>query len=146
MKKHGIAVLAVAVALLAPASAGAAGKKFQGAFANGGTNSFTLKKTKHGKKVFNFEWVGFSLACDGGPATSSDGLTFSVRVRNQKFEAVATPGDPKKAKLTLAGKFTSKVTAEGTMRIEGSRVPLDGGGRDRCDSGKVAWTAERLPN
>ncbi len=146
MKKYAIASLAVAVALLAPSSVSAAGKKFQGEFATGGTNSFTLKKAKNGKKVFNYEWVGFSLACDGGPETSSNGLTFKVAVKKKKFEAVATPNEaaPEKAKLTLSGKFTGKNTAEGTMRIKGSKVPLDGGGRDNCDSGKVAWTASRL--
>ncbi len=138
--------MAVAFALVGATPAGAAGKKYEGAFASGGTNSFTLKKTKNGKKVFNYEWVGFSLSCEGGPRTSSNGLSFSVRVEDREFEAIASPSTPQKAKLTIRGKFVGRSSAEGTMRIEGSRVPVDGGGRDRCDSGKVAWTADRIPN
>jgi len=133
-----------AVALVAPATVGAAGKKYQGLFEAGGTNSFTLKKTDNGKKVVNYEWVSFPLSCDGGPATSTNGLSFGVRVRNDKFEATATPSSEEKSKLTLKGEFVGANSAKGTMRIEGSKVPVDGGGRDRCDSGKVAWTASKL--
>ena len=137
-------MLAVLVALAAPTIGSAAGKKFQGVFATGGTNTFTLKKTKNGKKIFNYEWVGFALVCDGGPRTSSNGISFKIAVRKHKFEAVASPSDPKQAKLSIAGKFTSKTTAKGTMRLQGTKVPVDQGGKDRCDSGKVAWNAERL--
>ena len=131
-------------ALAAPTFAGAAGKKYEGAFETGGTNSFTLKKTNNGKKVMNYDWALFSLDCDGGPKTSTNGLSFGVKVKNDKFEAVATPSTADKVKLTLKGEFTDGSSAEGTMRIEGSKVPVDGGGKDSCDSGKVAWTAEKL--
>jgi hypothetical protein len=138
-------VSAVALgALTAPAFAGVAGKTYEGAFENGGTNSFTLKKTNNGKKVMKYEWALFSMDCDGGPQTSTNGLSFGVKVKNDKFEAVATPSTADKVKLTLKGEFTGGGSAEGTMRIEGSKVPVDGGGKDSCDSGKVLWTAEKV--
>lgn len=144
MKRLSVLVLAVVFALGAPSAVGAAKKKYEGAFAAGGTNSFTLKKTNRGKRVFNYEWDGFLLACDGGPETSSNGLNFSVNVKRKKFETVATPSTLEKAKLTIKGKFTGRSKAEGMMRLQGTRVPVDSGGKDSCDSGKVAWNASRV--
>ena len=141
-----MALLATAIALVTATPASAGGKRYEGAFATGGTNSFTLKKTRNGKKVFNYQWDGFSLSCDGGPRTSSNGLSFAVRVQNRKFEAVASPSTTDRARLSIKGRFVGRSSAEGTMRMEGSRVPVDGGGKDRCDSGKVPWIAQRAPN
>jgi hypothetical protein len=145
MKKFSGIVLIVAIALAAPSAVGAAGKKkYEGVFEAGGTNSFTLKKTNNGKKVMNYEWASFPLACDGGPQTSTNGLNFGVKVKKGEFEAVATPSTAEKVKLTLKGEFTGPTSAEGTMRIAGSRVPVDGGGKDSCDSSKIRWTAAKV--
>ena len=144
MKKLVAFAAVVAVALAAPTAVGAGqGKtKYLGQFESSGDLSFVVKKTKNGKKVFNYKWEGFPLDCRGTPETSSSNLTFSVKVKNKKFETQAVddqqnPG----ALLKLKGELNGKTEANGTMSIEGKNVPVDSGGRKKCDSGKVGWTA-----
>jgi len=106
--------------------------------------SFELKKSRNGKTVVKYTWEDFPLLCDSGPKTSSDFLAFGQKVRRGKFDAVAVDNQSNPgARLKLEGKLKGPRNAEGTLRIEGKRVPLDGGGKDRCDSGKVAWTAQK---
>ncbi len=143
-----IAVVAVsAVALTVPGSAGAGqGKaKYFGGFEGTGDLSFVVKKSKNGKKVFNFKWVGFPLDCQGAPETSSNKLSFSVKIEKNKFRTQAVDNQDKPgALLKLKGKLKGKSLANGSMRIEGKRVPVDSGGTAKCDSGKVGWTASTL--
>jgi hypothetical protein len=140
-----IAIVAVsAVALAVPGSAGAGqGKsKYTGGFVPTGDLSFVVKKAKNGKKVFNFKWAEFPLDCQGTPETSSNKLSFSVRVKDKKFSAQAVDNqDNPGALLKLKGQFTGKTLADGTMSIEGKKVPVDSGGRKKCDSGQVSWSA-----
>jgi hypothetical protein len=143
-----IAIAAVsAVALSVPGSAGAGqGKtKYFGAFQPTGELSFVLKKANNGKKIFNFKWAGFPLDCQGTPRTSSDKLSFAVRVKDRQFQtrAVDDENDPG-ALLKLKGELRGKTLADGTMSIEGNKVPVDDGGRRKCDSGTVSWTASTL--
>jgi hypothetical protein len=143
-----IAIAAVsAVALAAPGSAGAGQdkKKYVGGFEPTGDMSFVLKKANNGKKIFNFKWVGFPLDCRGTPETSSSKLLFAVEVENREFKtrAVDDENDPG-ALLKLKGELKGMTLAEGTMSIEGKNVPVDGGGRKKCDSGILDWTASTL--
>lgn len=148
--RKGLAVAAVAaVALAAPGSAGAGQgkKKYSGVFESGGTMSFVVKKTASGKKVFNFNWQNFPLNCNGTLETSSDGLSFAVRVKDQQFRTRAADVDAQgnvDALLRLKGQLEGRVKASGTMSIEGRDVRVDGGGRKKCDSGRVNWEATTL--
>jgi hypothetical protein len=142
-----IGLVALAVALVLPAVAGAGQDKtrYLGSFESSGTLQFVVKKTDRGKKVFNFRWTDFPLDCKGGEDTSSNGLTFGVRVRNGRFEtqAVDNPDNPG-SRLFLEGRLEG-VSASGTMRLRGKRVPVDGPGRKECDSGTVDWSASQDP-
>ena len=135
---------AIAVALSAPTAVGAGqGKtKYFGEFVPAGDLSFVVKKTENGKRVFNYKWAGFPLDCRGTPETSSSNLNFSVKVENKRFEtqAVDDQQDPG-ALLKLKGELNGQSSANGTMSIEGRNVPVDSGGKKKCDSGKVDWTA-----
>ena len=129
----GLAALALAV----PASASAA-TTYSGNFETTGTLQFTVSNNK----VKEFQFVGFPLNCGGDAKTSSGNLTFDVKVKKGHFEASAINGKPKnpKAKLKLVGDIDGTL-ASGTMNIKGKKVPLDGGGRGKCHSGNVGWTA-----
>lgn len=129
----GLAALALAV----PASASAA-TTYSGNFEPTGTLQFTVSNNK----VKEFQFSGFPLNCGGASKTTSGNLTFDVRVKKGHFEAAAVLGnaDRPKAKLKLVGDIDGAL-ASGTMNIKGRKVPLDGGGRGKCHSGNVAWTA-----
>jgi len=134
--------LAGAVAF-APAIANAGGRSYDGTFETGGELHFKVVKSEDGKKVINFRFERFALICEGGPNTITDGLSFSVRVKDNKFDTRAISGDPDnpKATLNLQGKLLPN-GAEGTMKIEGRKVPTDTGpNTDRCFSPKTGWTA-----
>ena len=142
MKK--IAMFAVVGAVtLAPAVASAGGRSYDGAFATGGELHFKVVKSQDGKKVINYRFERFVLNCEGGPNTTTGDLSFSVRVRDNKFSTRAVLGNPNspRATLNLQGKLNPN-GAEGTMKIEGRKVPTDTGpNSDACSSPKTAWTA-----
>ena len=142
MKK--IATFAVAGAVaFAPAIADAGGRSYDGTFETGGELHFKVVKSDNGKKVINYRFERFALNCEGGPNTTTDGLSFSVRVRDNKFSTRAVLGNPDnpRATLNLQGKLLPN-GAEGTMKIEGRKVPTDTGpNSDACSSPKTAWTA-----
>jgi len=143
-----IAIAAVsAVALAVPGSAGAGQEKtkYLGSFEPTGDMSFVLKKANNGKKIFNFKWVGFPLDCRGTPETSSSRLLFAVEVENKEFKTRAVDNeDNPGALLKLKGELQGRTLADGTMSIEGRNVPVDGGGRKKCDSGTLDWSASTL--
>ena len=139
------ALTALAVTAVAAPSAQAAERKYEGAFVPSGTLSFVVKKSGDGKKVVNYRWDDFPLDCRGGDEKSSSFLEFSIRVRRGKFSTVAVdnPDNPG-ARLQLEGRLIGRNNAKGTMRLEGRRVPVDGPGRENCDSGRLNWTAARV--
>ena len=131
------------VGLVAPTTVGAATKSYNGTFEPGGTLSFKVKNTNNGKKVKAFTFVGFPVQCNSGPETTSGNLSFAPKVKDKKFEADAILGNPSnpQARLTLLGKLKGGGEAEGTMKVKGSKVPIDPSGSGNCSSPKTDWTA-----
>jgi len=147
MKKLIALVAVAAVVLSAPAAVGAGNRaKYKGAFEVTGTMSFVLKEARTGRKVVRYSWEAFPLRCEGKLAPTSSGfLEFSQQVNRGNFRAEAVddqtnPG----ARLSLRGELVGRGRAEGTLRIRGDRVPVDGPGRGDCTSGTVRWTAEKV--
>jgi hypothetical protein len=134
-----------AVALLAPATVDAATKNYGGGFDPSGNLEFKLEKTKHSKKVKGFKFFALPVQCDSGPNTVSGKITFAIKVKRKKFEAVATSDNPdSEAKLSLYGKFTGGGNAKGTLKVKGENVNVDNPvrrGSDTCASPKTNWTA-----
>lgn len=150
MRKFVALLVVSAVGLAAPASMGATVKQYNGTFTPGGTLSFKLKKTNKGKKVIDFTFSNFPVACSGGPNTTSGNLTFPVKVKNNKFEAAGVAGnDPNnpRSRLDLTGEFKPGQKAEGTMKVRGPKVNVDNPpprGTSDCSSPKTNWTATAL--
>ena len=145
-KKVVVFVVAASLTLVAPIAHGGGDRStYKGAFETTGTMRFILERTDGGKRVINFRWVRFPLACEGGSETSSSYLEFRQKVENRRFsaEAVDNPDNPG-SRLSMEGRLVGPSKAVGTLRIRGKRVPLDGPGRDECDSGTVGWRAEKL--
>ena len=136
-----------AVALIAPATVGAATKSYNGTFVPGGTLSFDLKKTNKGKKILDYTFFGFPVQCKSGPETTSGHLNFAVKVKHNRFEANAQSNEPgAESKLTLIGKLKNGGQAEGTLKVQGKDVKIDDppGARKNCSSPKTAWTASTV--
>lgn len=144
MKRTTALVIVLAITLFTPQALGAAKRSYAGEFATSGTLAFDVKKSKRGKKVVEFRFKRFPLDCERGPNTVSGGLTFAVDVKRRKFETVAleNPDNPK-AKLKLDGRLQGRTAAKGSMSVEGRKVLVTQGKRDRCSSGDVPWTATR---
>jgi hypothetical protein len=133
----------IVVALVAPATVGAAAKVYVGEFETSGEVQFKVKKTDHGKKIKEFDWFEFPLNCQGTPKTSTNGLSFAPKVRNNRFEAVATAiGDGLDAKLKVTGTLKGSGKAKGTLEIDGDKVPVnEAPSPDKCSSPRTSWTA-----
>ena len=150
----GICAAALAIACAIPAIAGGATSSYHGRFDPSGTLKFKRAKKKHTPPaVGGFSFTKFPLAsCDNGANTESSSLNFSVLVKHRKFHAkgVVTPphSNIPDSTLILKGKFSrNHHKAHGTMRIFGSKVPVDdqtNGSTDNCDSGTLDWTAHRF--
>lgn len=133
----------IVVALIAPATVGAATKVYVGQFETSGEVQFKVVKTNNGKKIKDFNWFQFPLNCEGDPNTSTNGLSFAPKVQNSKFEAVAIADDNGlDAKLKVTGTLKGSGKARGTLEIDGRKVPVDNDpSPDKCSSPKTSWTA-----
>lgn len=145
MRKAVALVAAISVALAAPTAVGAGRtSKYTGDFAVTGTMSFQLKKSRDGKFVFKYSWDDFPLLCESGLQTSSSFIENRQNVKDRRFKATAVDNQSNPgARLSLRGKLVGPRRAEGTLRIRGDRVPIDSGGKDQCESGRVEWTARK---
>jgi hypothetical protein len=85
--------------------------------------------------------------CAHGRNSETAWLNFSTKVRRGRFQAEGLIGNRHSpdAALHLRGRLAGG-HARGSMRVFGDAVPVDDtdhGKTDRCDSGKVRWTARR---
>jgi hypothetical protein len=149
----GICAAALAIACAIPAIAGGSTSSYHGRFDPSGTLKFKRAKKKHTPPAAaGFSFTKFPLAsCDNGANTETSSLNFSVLVKHRKFHAKGVIGDDPThpdSELILKGKFSrNHHKAHGTMRIFGSKVPVDdqtNGSTDNCDSGTLDWTAHRI--
>lgn len=147
MRMRAVAVLLVAlgVTLVTPPGVGAAGRQYAGAFESGGRHGFTVVDGQRGQRLSRYGWSGLPIGCEGGPRVTGGSVGGRMPVVDGRFKVVATASNFKESKLTLRGVLKGSMTAEGTIRIRGTKVPVTGGGFANCDSGKVAWTAAALP-
>jgi hypothetical protein len=137
-----------AVALVAPATVGAATKVYEGTVTPGGTVKFKLKTTENGKKVAGFRFSGVPAVCTSGAETVSGRITFADRVENNRFQFRAVAGNPQnpQAAAIVKGEI-SRNSAEGTIRVHGRKVLVDppaNGQRSECETGTLDWTAEKV--
>ena len=135
------AVLGVALSLALAGPVAAKTKSYAGIVEGGGTVDFKAKK-KHGKKsVKDFTFREVPIDCAGGPNTASGHVTFKMKLQQKQFSGSAESDSG--GKLKVEG-TVRKSNSNGTIRVFGS-VPLDDETTgSECDSGTVAWTADRV--
>ena len=152
----GVVVALCALLLMATvASSASTTKKYSGDIEKGGTVDFTVKTTKRpGKprrsKVVKFVFEGLVVQCQAPPSTdsTSGNITFSVPVRNRKFQINAVVGDPNdpNASLKVKGEQTGPRKFKGTIRVHGTDVALDSSAdTGNCESTTQSWDAKRVP-
>lgn len=145
MKKYAIASLATVVALVLPATVGAAAKTYSGTVEPGGTIQFKVKKTNNGKKVKPTLFLNVPADCTSGDETVSGNVPVPGKVQGGEFQinAVVTGFD---SKLKITGEINGD-SADGTIRVHGSEVLANGESeRQQCDTGTVDWSAEKVPS
>jgi hypothetical protein len=143
MKKMSIlAALACLLCMAAPATAGTT--KYTGDVDPSGRIAFKLVKESGKQKVDKLKWAKLPVRCDGKKETTSNGLGFKVRATGGEFHATAILGDASDpdAKAEISGQITGKA-ATGTIKVSGTKLPLDGGLTGECRSGKLDWSAAR---
>lgn len=133
--------LALAIALVVPAQAGAKSKAkhYVGAVSPSGSLSFNVVQQKHSKEksVKGFSFSNVPVTCAEGPATANGVVSFPVKLSGGSFNINAS------STSTGAALRASSSVFSGTIHVTGN-VPLDSGviGSD-CDSGVLSWTAQR---
>jgi hypothetical protein len=129
----------LAAALVVPAQAAAKTKHYTGTVAPSGTISFKVTQKRHSKKkrVSAFSFAGIPVTCAEGPKTTHGFVSFPVKLRNGKFNIIAT-SSVTGATLEVHGNLPA-----GTLHVAGN-VPIDPSGQGtNCDSGVLNWTAHR---
>ena len=151
-------VAAGAALILALASVAIADARFQerewtlmGPVGKTGTVEIDVSVRKKNDGRWRFYKVFFEnlpMQCVGGPTTfdfrggrtdiktdapGHDSFGLGQVAKNEHGERVFS--------WFYAGKATSRHTAEGFVRARGSEMPVEGGGTDDCDTGRLEWTA-----
>ena len=151
VRRISIAGGAIVVSLVVAAVAFASTTVYSGSFASSGSLSFKLSQ-RHGEvRLFSLAFKKFPLKCQGGPNTETAALKPSYRplqTNYPKLRVLAIVTLPHHQKplstLLLTGMMHHEgKTASGKMRVHGRKVPTDNPAQssDRCDSGKVHWSA-----
>lgn len=143
-----------AMAVTAGAALGAASWSMAGPVTPSGTVDLEVTAhTKHGQRVRRYavSFTDIPLECDDGPATfdiPTNGITVSASPEGDGF-GLGMSVLARHHKVLRAWRFDATVvpreSAEGIVRVHGTKVPIGEGERDRCDSGKLNWTAELVP-
>jgi hypothetical protein len=152
LRRISIVGAAALVSLLLASIAFARTTTYSGSFGGSGKLSFKLSSKQGQWRLFSLAFTKFPLDCDGGRNTETAALKPSYRpvqpdYPNLRVYAVFTlPNHDKPlSTLVLTGSMDGDgQSASGKMRIHGRKVPTDhpgNGSADRCDSGKVHWTA-----
>ncbi len=152
MRWISIAGATALASLLLASTAFAKTTAYDGSFAGRGKLSFKISEKRHVWRLFSLAFERFPLGCAGGHNTETAALKPSYRPVQADYpmlrvDAVFTLPHHDKPLSTLVLKGTmadGDKSASGTMRIHGRKVPTDqpgNGSSDRCNSGKVRWTA-----
>jgi hypothetical protein len=131
--------LALAVALVVPAQAGAKTKHYVGAVSPSGSISFNVVQKKHSKKksVKGFSFSGIPVTCAEGAQTTHGFVSFPVKLHGGSFNINASSSSTG-ASLQASGNLSA-----GTIHVSGD-LPIDPSGTGtNCDSGTLNWTAHR---
>jgi len=130
--------MAVAAALALPAIAFAATTHhYSGPVDTGGHVGFGTVKRHHRTYVRDFRWTKVSIHCDQGDTVTTNGFTFSVRVRHGEFHFRGESGN---STARASGEFSHHGTqADGALRIRG-RIAAN---QTNCDTGRRPWHADR---
>jgi hypothetical protein len=145
MKRSVTAVIVIA-ALLIPASASAAGKKYVGEFDKGGKVSFKLAKQRDGDKVVKrLRWSGVPISCSDGDHTWTVRFAFPIKVkRGGVFGYSFQEGA---GNIMFAGGEVHRRRAQGHVAVRG-RVHTNDGVRDGCRTigprARAYWHAKRV--
>lgn len=119
----------------------------------GGTGSVTVdvsvKERRHGRfRFYDVKFEDLPMQCEGGPsAFDFDGGSTGTRAsaRGADSFGVGVVAKNRRGDRTYSwyyeGELTSRDTAAGTVRAAGTRMPLEGGGKDNCRTGRLVWTA-----
>jgi hypothetical protein len=128
--------VAAAIALAAPALAGAA--TYGGTFKDGGSVNFkTVNRDGKIVRVKDFAWKNVSAECDQGAFNYTAQLPFSISVSGLEFTVTATGGA---LAQSITGRFTDhRRKAVGTLNVFGNL----GLGKTNCSTGLLRWTATR---
>jgi hypothetical protein len=144
--KRSLSAGVVVLALLLPASASAAGKKYTGDVEGGGTVSFKVVKRDNGKKVVKrFRWNNIIVECPDGEHTY-DAVMYPMKVNRGEFGTVAVTPD-QRTRAIIDGEVHRR-KANGWLNVEG-RIPHDDGVDEGCGTlifrpnRRVKWEAER---
>jgi hypothetical protein len=143
-RRHLIPLVAATAAAVAPAALAAlpGGAKYAGTTSDG--NAVTLKLTGDGTRIKRMR-ISYQLSCDNG----GSGVTYTeVRGaqihKNHGFSVSGTytgSKDGSKNKFSVSGKVWNK-TAHGKFSLN-STVKASGGGKVKCKTGKLTWSAAR---
>jgi hypothetical protein len=148
MKRTLVVVGLVATLAFATVALGAI-KHYRGPIQGGGHVTFDTKVKHHKtKRVKNFFFFKVKLSCENSPnpdpipISNQSPIKFPIpamRVRHRRFHGSFYNADFR-TRGEVEGKFTHHYRkAEGTLRVHGH--PITGFGK--CDTGTVAWTAEK---
>ena len=143
-RPHLIPLVAASVAVAAPAALAAlpAGAKYAGTTSDG--SAVSLKLTGDGTHIKRLR-IYYQLSCDDG----GKGVTYTeVRgAQVHKDHGFSVSGtytgskDGSKNKFSVSGKVWNK-TAHGKFSLH-STVKTAGGGKVRCKTAKLTWSAKR---
>ena len=87
-------------------------------------------------RIRNFEFSGLRTECDGGAIVYVRRSIARIRVRDDRNFAKTVERNGKRIRVT--GKVRRNGVVPGTIRASG-----DYGQQTNCDSGRIAWIAER---
>ena len=146
MRRTTISCAAVCLALVTPTIADASKKEYDGKIDPSGTVSFTLRKQDGKLDVLKFAWDALPVDCNGTPHTTDGKLSYAIPVKDNKFKARAVLGedpDAPDARAVIKGKLKGKRNAEGTIEVDGRKLPTEDGKTHNCESGLLDWKASR---
>jgi hypothetical protein len=131
--------LALGVALMVPAQAGAKTKHYVGAVSPAGSISFNVVQKKHSKKksVIGFSFSGVPVTCAEGAKTAYGFISFPVKLSGGDFNISVSSSSTGATLGVPDSLFTGTIHLSGYLPIDPSGTGTD------CDSGVLNWTAQR---
>ncbi len=121
------------------------------------TMTVRLVRIRHQRlRAYTWKFRNLRLHCAGRPAVFR-GFTAGEAIRNRDadrfgYRVFFRDAPPRRSSLTetVSGRLLDPLKplrrrrrATGFVRVNGSRVPLRGGGHAKCDSGRLRWSADQ---